>query len=89
MLRSFQFFQNGGYVVVIAALWKPEWTRLHLKPARWLQLARLQQAETEQVVDDDLEGFAAAAHFPLQQHSNFVVDGKCGSHTLTLRMLTS
>lgn len=89
MLRSFQFFQHGGDVVIVAALWQTKWARLHLKPARWLRPTRLNQAETEKVVDHYLEGLAAAAYFLVQEHCNVVVDGKCCSHIIMLERLTS
>jgi hypothetical protein len=84
VLRSFQFFQHGGDVVIAAALWQAKWAGLHLKPTRWLRSARLNQAETEKVVDHDLEGLAAAAHFLLQEYCNVVVNGKCRSHFMML-----
>ena len=89
MLRSFQLFQHGGNVVIIATLWQTKWTRLHLKPARWLRPTRLNQAETEEVVDHCLEGLATAAHFLVQEHGNVVVNGECRSHFMMLWKLTS
>ena len=84
MLRSFQFFQHGGDVVIVAALWQTKWARLHLKPARWLRPARLNQAETEKMVDHYLEGLATASYLLLQKHGNIVVNGKCRSHFMML-----
>ena len=89
MLRPFQFFQHGGDVVIIAALWQPKWARLHLKPVCRLRPTCLNQAETEKVVDHHLEGLAAAAHFLLQKHCNVVVNGKGRSHITMLGLLAS
>jgi len=89
VLRSFQLFQHGGNVVIIATLWQTKWTRLHLKPAHWLRPARLNQAETEKVVDYHLKGLATASYLLLQKHGNVIVDGKCRSHIMMLSMLAS
>ena len=89
MLRSFQFFQYGGDVVIVAALWQTKWARLHLEFARWLRPTRLNQAETEKVVDNCLERLATASYFLLQKHSNVIVDGKCRSHIKMLSLWTS
>ena len=89
VLRSFQFFQYGGDVVIVAALWQTKWARLHLEFARWLRPTRLNQTEAEKVVDHCLEGLAAAAHFLLQKHGNVIVDGKRRSHIKMLSSLTS
>lgn len=89
MLRSFQFFQHGCDVVIVAALWQTQWARFHLKPARWLRPARLNQTETEKVVDHCLEWLATASYLLLQKYGNVVVNGKRGSHIIMLCMMAS
>ena len=84
MLKPVKLFQNAGNVVVVAARWRPEGTRLHLEPASRLWLPQLGQSKAKQVVHDDLEGLATAAHFLFEEHSDVVVDGKCCSHIMMI-----
>jgi hypothetical protein len=44
----------------------------------------LSQAQAEQVVHDDFERLAAAAHFLFEEHGDVVVDGKSGAHIMML-----
>jgi hypothetical protein len=85
VLRSFQFFQHGGDIVIIAAFWKPEWARLYLKPQCWLRPTRLNQAETQKVIDHCLKRLTSASHLLFQEYRNVIVDGKCCSHIMMLK----
>jgi hypothetical protein len=84
MLRPFKFLEHGSDVVVIAARWQPQRARLHLKPSSWLRLSRMSQAETEQMVHNYLEWFAAAPNLLIEKDSDVIVNGERRSHIVML-----
>ena len=89
MLRPFKFFEERRNLVVIASSAQPQGARRHLERSSWLRLARLCQSQAEQMVDNRLEGFAAASDFLFKEHSDVVVDGKSCAHIMMLRWKAS
>ena len=89
MLRPFKLFQYGSDVVVVAAWWEAQRTRLDLEPASWSRLAHLCQSKAQQVVHDDLEGLATAAHFLFEEHSDVFVDGESCPHIMMVNFEAS
>jgi hypothetical protein len=84
MLRPFKLFEERGDFVVASSGAQSQCARRYLELATWLRLARLSQAQGQQVVDDRLEWLAAAADLLFQEDCDVIVDGKSCSHIMML-----
>jgi hypothetical protein len=84
MFRSFEFFEHGGDIIVIAPWGEPKWTRPYLEsaPRLWPPLGC--ETQLEQFVHHGFVGPAAAPHLGIHERGNIVVDGQCRSHIMML-----